>query len=868
VRPGALLYLYGRRIRTHPIQELLTAAGIAIGVALVFAVIVANASVGGSVAQLADALAGDARLQVAARDAHGLDERLTDAVRRLPGVAHAAPLLEQRAQLVGPHGAANVLLVGIDATLAGLGGTLMRDVDPSVGLMLRDGLLLPSATAATLGARRWPLGAIVARAPGRSVTARLRGRAERVRVAAVLGAELIGPLSQSSVAIARLAQVQALAREPRRVGRILVVPEPHREAQVRRELRALVRGRAAVASIDAESRALAQAAGPNDQSTELFAAISAFVGLLLAFNAMLLTMPERRRSVADLRLQGFTPRQVVAVLGFQALVLGTLASALGIALGELLARTLFGAVPTYLSFAFPTGSQRIVHPQTLVLAFAGGVTATCLAAAWPLADLRPGRALDAVYRDSGEPGQALGARACTVTAVSALLLCAATTALVVLVPALMVVGIAALALATLLSIPALLALVVRGAGWLARHMRLSMLAVATLALRSTTMRSVVLAASGAVAVFGSVAIEGAQRDLVRGLDRNFAEFLATADLWVTTGGDDLPIERFPARGAIARLRAQPGVAAVRPYYGGLLDVGDRRTWVIGRPPDDRPPIPPSQLVAGDARFAGELLRAAGGGAGAVAVSEAIARQQGAHVGGPIALPTPTGVHRYALVATLTNLGWGPGAIVLGARDYRRAWATREPSALELDLLPGVDPLRARDALQRALAPPRGARAGGWALSVQTTAQQLEQHERLPREGLDRLSLISRLLLAAAALALAVATGTAIWQRRRAIAAHRLHGFAPAQLRRALLLEAGIVLGTGCLAGALAGVYGHLLLGRWLRLATGFPAPFSMHGPQTVETFGLLAAAWALLVLVPSCFATRVPARVALQDQGI
>lgn len=854
MRLGALLYLYGRRLRTHPVQELLAATGIAIGVALLLAVVVANASIAGSVAQLVGGIAGEARLQVVARGDAGIDARLAGAVRGLPGVAHAALLLERRAQLVGPHGRASVLLVGVDPTLATLGGTLTRGIGPAAGIVFRDGLLLPSATAARLGAQRLPLGALVADAPSRTVVVRMRGAARRVRVAAVLGPELIGPLSQSAVAVARLAQVQALAHEPGRVSRILVEAAPGAQATVRRELAALTRGRADVVPIDQESRVLAQAAAPNDQSTGLFAAISAIVGLLLAFNAMLLTVPERRRSVADLRLQGFSPGQVVVVLGFQALLLGTVASAAGVALGELLARTLFGAVPTYLSFAFPTGSQRVVPPGVVPLAFAGGIAATCVAALQPLADLRAARPLDAVYRDGGEPGQALAGRTWQVAPAVALALVVATGVLLTLEPAATVVGIAALALATVLSMPALFALVVRACGRLARELRLGMLAVATMALRATTLRSVALAASGAIAVFGSVAIEGAHGDLVRGLDRNFGEFLSSADLWVTTGGDDLTTDSFPTRGAVARLRAQPGVAAVRPYYGALLDVGDRRTWVIAHAAQDAAPFPPSQVVAGDPLTAAAQLRHGG----AVAVSGAIAREQGARVGGTIALPTPTGVRRLRLVAVLTNLGWGPGAIVLGAADFRRAWATRDPTALEVDVRPGADPARVQATLRRALAP-------GWALTVQTRAQRLAQYERLARQGLDRLTLISRLLLAAAALALAAATGAAIWQRRRAIAAHRLQGFVPGQLRRALLLEAAIVLGAGCLAGALAGVYGHLLLDRWLRLTTGFPAPFSVAGWQVLETFALVATSSLLLVLVPSYLATRVPARVALQD---
>jgi putative ABC transport system permease protein len=854
VRPGALLYLYGRRLRTHPIQELLAATGIAIGVALVFAVIVANTSIGGSVAQLVDGIGGAAQLQVAARSAQGIDERLLEDVRALPGVRHATPVLEQRAELSTRDGAASVVLVGVHPSLAQLGGALTRDVDPTLGVMFRHGLLLPSAVAGRLDADAARLvGVGVER---REVAIRLRGHTRQIRVVAVLGPELIGPLAQSAVAVAHLAEVQALAHLPGRVSRILVEARAGQEAAVRRALTALADDRAAVTSMDAESRVLAQAAGPNDQSTGLFAAISAIVGLLLAFNAMLLTVPERRRSVADLRLQGFTPRQVLTVLGFQALLLGGVASAAGVLIGELLARTLFGAVPTYLSFAFPTGSQRVVTPAMVVLAFGGGVLATLLAAAQPLADLLPRRPLDAVYRDSGEPGQALNPRTRRLALVAALLLFAITTILLVLFPATTVVGIGALALVTLLSMPALFAFVVRVCGRLSRHLQLSMLSVATMALRSTTLRSIALAASGAVAVFGSVAIEGAHRDLVRGLDRNFAEFLSTADLWVTTGGDDLTTETFQMRGAIDRVRATPGVADVRPYYGGLLDVGERRAWVIARTPHDRTPIPPSQVVGGDPDLAAQRLRSDDGGW--VAISEAIAREHSASTGATIALPTPTGTRDFRVAATLTNLGWGPGAIVLGAADYRRAWATHDPTALEVELARGADPTATRAAVQRALAPTH-------ALTVQTSAQRLEQYQGLAREGLDRLSVISLLLLVAAALALAAATGAAIWQRRSAIAAYRLHGFLPSQLRRALLIEAGVVLGTGCFAGALAGVYGHLLLGRWLRLTTGFPAPFSPAGWQTLESFALVATASVVLVLVPSYLATRVPARVALQE---
>ena len=60
---------------------------------------------------------------------------------------------------------------------------------------------------------------------------------------------------------------------------------------------------------------------------------------------MLLTVPQRRRLIADLRRDGYTPRTVIAVLLLDALVLGLLACVLGLALGEELSIHLLALEP-------------------------------------------------------------------------------------------------------------------------------------------------------------------------------------------------------------------------------------------------------------------------------------------------------------------------------------------------------------------------------------------------------------------------------------------------------------------------------------------------------------------------------------------
>jgi putative ABC transport system permease protein len=840
-----LLFFYGQRWRTQRTAELLAGAGIAAGVALVFAVIVANASIAASAGQIMHGIAGAATLQLDARDDHGFPAALAREAAALPSVEHAAGILEHRAIVDGPRGRQSVVLVGVDASLASLGGTLTQNFAAARGLSLGDGLLLPSGLAARLGVDSGVQAGRRQRA--RTVQIRVRGRSREAAVSAVLGEDLIGPISDALVAVAPRPYVERLTGRPARLTRVFVAPRPGQEAAARRQLEALAGAGVAVTSADNETTVLAQASAPNNQSTSLFAAISALVGFLLAFNAMLLTAPERRRENAERRLQGFTPRQVAGMAVFDAVLLGAVASAAGVGVGLVLARTLFGGVPTYLAFAFPLGAQQVVAPSTVLLAFAGGIACTLLAAAQPLLDLRPGRALDAVFNDEGEPGQALGARARRHAGLAAIALVALASALAAAVPAATLVAIAALALATLLALPAGLVLALALADRLSRRRGvLAMLAVAVMALRATRVRAIALAATGAVAVFGSVAIEGAHRDLERGLHDSFQQYLGTTDLWITTGGDDLTTEDFDPGDAVARVAAVPGVADVRRYHGGLLDVGQRRAWVIARSPRDRTMLPAGQVQAGDPAEATAALRRTG----SVAASEKIAESLGARLGERIAIPTPSGPLRLRLVATLTNLGWGPGALVMNAADYTAAWRTRDPTALEVDLRPGTDPRAARAAVQRAL-------GAGLALRAQTTGERIVQYDGLAREGLKRLTHISLLLLLAAAISLAAATGAAIWQRRASLADYRLHGYLPRQLWSALVLESGIVLVSGCALGAASGLYGQKLLGRWLQQTTGFPAPFAPSPAATLGAFLLVAVVALLAIAIPTYRAVQV-----------
>jgi putative ABC transport system permease protein len=262
----------------------------------------------------------------------------------------------------------------------------------------------------------------------------------------------------------------------------------------------------------------------------------------------------------------------------------------------------------------------------------------------------------------------------------------------------------------------------------------------------------------------------------------------------------------------------------------------------------------TQMQHGDLAHATALLRQSGW----AAVSGAFSGERHLRVGSPFTLPTPSGAAPFRVAAITTNVGWAPGAITINTNDYRRYWQTSDPTALEVNLSPGVSQLAGKRTVENAL---------GYqpALRVETSHEREASFEGSAREGLRSLGQISTLLLVTAALAVASVLSAAIWQRRARLASLKAQSFDHLQLWRALLWESAISVAIGCIDGAVLGFYGHALASRWLTLTTGFPAPFSLGDPQVLLSLALVTGITILTVAVPGLSAARVPPRMGFQE---
>jgi putative ABC transport system permease protein len=835
MRLSGLLYFYRLRLRTRWVQEGFALTGIAVGVALVFAAQVASTSLTGSVEDLIKGTFGNAELELVARDPHGFDIRMLKQIRAIEGVSVAAPLLETRANVVGPRGRRSLLLLGADSSLARLKGKVTRRYR-AIQLPTQRFIALPASIARGIGV-----------SIGEPLKLEIGAAQHRMHLNAALETDDIGSVAQSPLAIMPLRYAQRLAGIGNGVTRVLVDPAPGRSADVQRALESIAGSRLDVRPADFDVQLFRKAAQPTNQSTALFAAISALVGFLFAFNAMLLTLNDRRRLVTALQVDGYSPGAILQILLFDALMLGLAASLLGLALGDQLSRHLFDAAPGYLSFAFAVGEQRIVQWQSVAVAVCGGVGAALLASLLPLFKLmrHPNETLSDDARTPGATKAVLGAGlGCLAVSLGVLLLA----------PRAAILGVIALTAAVMLTLPATINLFLQLAEKALSRVNSAVPLISIGELRSMPARSIALAATGALAVFGTVAIQGARGDLQRGLDRSARDVNAPADVWATPRGMPNMLATTPFRDdASDSLRALPEVRAVHEYRSGFLDFDRRRVWVLAQPVDSPALFPPSQLTEGKLELATQRLRAGGW----AVISEAIAADHHLSIGDTFTLPAPN-PKTFRVGGLSTNIGWPPGAIAINADDYRRAWGTVDPSAYEVLLAPGVSDERGRAAVRQAL----GADS---ALAVETMAQRENRQRAASRQGLSRLTQLSTLVLVAAVLAMAAATAGMVWQRRLRLASLKLDGFDDLTVWRALLLESGLLLGAGCLVGAAYGLLGETLLDRALRDVTGFPVVISIGLQAAVVSFVGVTAVAVGIAALPGYFAARVPPAAALQE---
>jgi putative ABC transport system permease protein len=336
---SSLRYLDG-----HRWQFGLSIVGIALGVAVVVSVDLANASAARAFELSSDAVTGRATHQVTAGSG-GLPQQVFVRLRTDLGIRRVAPVVEGYVSLPGGDGAAGfatgrpLRLLGIDPFSEGpfrtaLGtGPLQIDLGP---FLTRPGAVLLSAgTAASLGVD--PGDALRVRAAGRPTELYVSGvRAERSERDEEATADLL---------IADIATAQEVLDMAGRLSRIdLIFDEtPQGNAARMRVEDALPAGAHLVtaAARTETTRQMTRAFRLNLAALSLLALVC---GAFLVYNTMSFSVVQRRQMIGTLRALGVTRAEVFTLVLGEALTVGIVGTILGLLGGVAMGRALIDLV--------------------------------------------------------------------------------------------------------------------------------------------------------------------------------------------------------------------------------------------------------------------------------------------------------------------------------------------------------------------------------------------------------------------------------------------------------------------------------------------------------------------------------------------
>lgn len=358
-------------------QSILILLGVALGVAVMVSIDLANASASRAFDLSTEVITGKATHQIIPSGS-GIRDELYARLRRSGTVDLAAPIVSTYVSIPNIKGQAYQLL-GIDPFV----DRVFRDywVAESLGgqaffdLLTRPGSVMVSLNLAErLGLKVG--GELVIEAAGREQTVWIAGILEPK--------DRLAERSLDGILLADIATAQEISGKVGYLDRIdLILPEENPsiakiiQSQLPPELR--------LETVEARQGSVRQMSEAFQLNLSALSLLALVVGLFLIYNTMTFSVVQRRDLFGAMRCLGVTRRELFFLVTGEALIIGVIGSGLGILLGVLLGRNTVGMVSqTINDLYFTTTVQAVGIPiESLIKGGMAGVLATLGAAIPP-----------------------------------------------------------------------------------------------------------------------------------------------------------------------------------------------------------------------------------------------------------------------------------------------------------------------------------------------------------------------------------------------------------------------------------------------------------------------------------------------------
>jgi putative ABC transport system permease protein len=851
---GALVRIAWSQVARRPLQSGLLVLGVALGVAVVVAIDIANGSALAAFQLSTDAVAGRATHRVVGGPA-GLDEAVYTRLRTQAGLRASAPVVEGLVTVAALAGQPMTLL-GVDpfaeplfrsflatgaaggsdpaltAFLARPGAVLVsRDVAARAGVKAGDTLVLGT------GARDVPVTVTGLLDPADALSRR------------ALDGLILADVSTAQETLGRLGQLDRID--------LLLPREPAAAAAVLAAVRAALPPGAEVVPAGEQQATVASMTAAFQLNLTALSLLALLVGMFLIFNTVRFSVVQRRPLLGTLRSLGVTRREIFGLVLAEAAILGAVGAILGAALGVALGRAAVALVTQTINDLYFVVTVRDVPVPWATMVRGGllGVGAAVLAALLPAIEATGVPPVTALRRSDFEAG----ARAAAPRALAGAGASAALGGLLLALPGHRVdvgfAGMAAVMFAFALAAPAAtLAAMAIARPFMARSTigRMAPRDV-TRALSRTAVAIAALMVAVCVSIGVSLMVGSFRQTVVTWLGETLRADVFVSPAAVTAAravGTLDPalvpeLERLPA---VTRLSTARGVTLRSPELGRVRVVaigddiaGPTRPYLASKVPADRV----WDLVEQGA---------------AVTVSEPFSRRHGVGVGDRLTLVSDTGPRSYEIVGVFYDYGSQEGTVFMADSAYRAGWHDDRVTSIALFLRPEVD----ADAFSRDL-PAR--LASRQRLTVQSNRSLRAEVLQVFDRAFAITTALQVLAIVVAFIGVLSALMALQLERQREFATLRATGFTQRQVGGLSFLETGLM---GAVAGLLswpAGLTLALLLIYVInRRSFGWTIQFQAEPWVFLRALALAVAAALLAGLYPAWRLGRLPIARALREE--
>jgi len=834
---SALTFVTIRQWTLHKLRLGLTLMGIALGVAVFFAVRTANTTLVNSLATTVEKLAGRATLQVSAGEAP-LPEEVLSSIRNTPDVLLAEPVIEKIVQTALPD-ATSLLVMGMDT---GSDLKLYEGEFDEAGLEISNPLAFSERPDSIAVSR--PFADRYHLKEGDHVPVYTQRGQQNFTVRGFFKTTGASVVFGGNIALMDIHAAQLAFDRAGKFDRIDIMTDPRANVDVvQQTLRSRLPAALEIAKPDRRGEGLEKAVSAMHLSLVIMSLLAVTVGVFIIFNSMSVSVNQRWKEIGILRSIGVEAGRIQKMFLAEAIVMGLVGSALGVGLGFVLAEgatRIMSSVSASMYDLVSTPEPFAFRWDYAIHAFAIGVVCSLLAAWVPAraaSRLNPIQALHNIEVQRSE-----GVLGWTRFALGLLFIVVGLTLTFFSPPR---VGLMVHFVFSLMVQFGMILLLPKFVVWGSRILRPLMgqlfgaegLMAVDAAVRmprrtSATVGSLMLGLSFVFSV--GAFIHSHKAALNRMVDRS-----VNADLMIATS-DQLRSRTYHfSEEQERRVSSLPGVTSNDGMRVTAVKQGNEELMVMARVMDVWFSHSPGLLEEGDTQKAHEQSMRGEG----FVISQNQSLQSGVGIGDQLRLETPGGPLTRPVVGIVEFYYVEKGTVFMDRKLYKEYWGDNSVDLILLYLEPGIDRSSFKAEINRVM-------AGEQRAFIYTNEEYKQWSSRLTDQFFTLTYLEMLIAIFVATMGLINMLVVSVSDRQRELGILRALGGLRSQVRKIVILEAATISLVGFGTGVIAGLFNAYFLVRTAaRIIAGFSLRFQFPLSVVLVTLpivlvvALLAAWW-------------------------